>query len=220
VRLPDPPLLVITDRRQARRPLLEVVRGALEGGCRWISLREKDLPPSEQIALARAIKNLAAPFGALITLHGDARLALEAGIDGAHLPSRSDVASARALLGPGRWLSVSTHAEDEIAAAAAGDADAVTLSPVFRSKSKPGYGPALGLERLSAIAIRTTLAIIALGGIEDGARARACLDAGAAGVAVMGPIMRADDPARAVAGLLAVIDGARPQLQVGRPSIG
>src|SRR5579862_4562087 len=48
VRLPDPALLVVTDRRQARRPLAEVVGAALTAGCRWISLREKDLPDDEQ----------------------------------------------------------------------------------------------------------------------------------------------------------------------------
>jgi len=201
VRLPDPPLLLITDRRQARRPLLEVVRGALDGGCRWISVREKDLRAAEQATLARSIKDLAAPFEALVTLHGDATLALEAGVDGAHLPSRSDVASARAVLGPDRWLSVSTHAEDEIEAAAAGGADAVTLSPVFASASKPGYGPAIGIERLAEVAAHSPLPIIALGGVDDAARARACLDAGAAGIAVMGAIMRAADPAAAIAAL-------------------
>ena len=40
VRLPQPPLLLITDRRQARRPLIEVVAHAIRAGCRWISVRE------------------------------------------------------------------------------------------------------------------------------------------------------------------------------------
>jgi len=183
-------------------------------------MREKDLRRAEQVALARSIKDLAAPFEALVTLHGDAALALEAGIDGVHLPSRSDVASARRLLGPDRWLSVSTHVEAEIGAAAAGGADAVTLSPIFASASKPGYGPALGLERLAAIATRSPVPLIALGGIEDPGRARACIEAGAAGIAVMGAIMRAGDPTRGTADLLAVMGGLWPQLRVGRPSIG
>lgn len=165
-------------------------------------MREKDLPPAEQMALAREVKELAAPFAALVTLHGDAALALEAGVDGAHLASRSDVASARAALGPDRWLSVSTHAENDIEAAAAGGADAVTLSPVFASASKPGYGPAIGIERLAEVAAHSPLPIIALGGVDDAARARACLDAGAAGIAVMGAIMRSADPAAAIAALL------------------
>ena len=45
--LPVPPLLVISDRRQARRPLEQVATAAFTGGCRWFSLREKDLSPQK-----------------------------------------------------------------------------------------------------------------------------------------------------------------------------
>ena len=51
--LPDPPLLVISDRGQARRPLIEVAEAVFAGGVRWFSLREKDLPPAERRAPAR-----------------------------------------------------------------------------------------------------------------------------------------------------------------------
>ncbi|MGA8817734.1 MAG: thiamine phosphate synthase, partial [Xanthobacteraceae bacterium] len=55
MRLPVPPLLVVSDRRQARRPLAAVMAAVLGAGCRWISLREKDLPEDEQIILARQL---------------------------------------------------------------------------------------------------------------------------------------------------------------------
>jgi len=51
VPLPDPPLLVISDRSQAKRPLIKVAEAAFAGGCRWFSLREKDLPAEERRAL-------------------------------------------------------------------------------------------------------------------------------------------------------------------------
>ena len=51
-RVPDPPLLVITDRRQARAPLADVVAAALAAGCRWVSMREKDLSVEDQHELA------------------------------------------------------------------------------------------------------------------------------------------------------------------------
>ncbi len=53
------PLLLVTDRAQARRPLAEVVAAALTGGCRWVSLREKNLPEDEQMVLARALLPMA-----------------------------------------------------------------------------------------------------------------------------------------------------------------
>ena len=84
----------------------------------------------------------------------------------------------------------------------------MTLSPIFASASKPGYGPALGLERLGEVAAASPLPVIALGGIEDG-DVRACLDAGAAAVAVMGAAMRAADPAPLLARLIGATRGRR-----------
>ena len=106
-------------------------------------------------------------------LHGEPRLAQRAGCAGVHLPAGGDVGAARALLHPSAWVSISAHSTEEVLAAAEAGADAVTLSPIFASASKPGYGPALGLERLGEVAAVSPLPVIALGGIEDeGERAR------------------------------------------------
>lgn len=200
----EPRLLLITDRNQARRPLADVVAAALQGGCRWISVREKDLDAAEQVALARGIVEAARPFGARVLVHGEARLALEARCAGVHLPAGSAVEAARALLG-GAWVSISCHHLEEVLAAAEAGADAVSLSPILPSASKPGYGPALGLARLAEIAAAVPLPVIALGGIEHEADVRACLQAGAAAVAVMGAVMRADDPAALVTRLVRAV---------------
>ena len=62
--LPDPPLLVITDRRQARGPLEMVAEAAFAGGCRWLSLREKDLDALSREALLRRLVTIGRRFGA------------------------------------------------------------------------------------------------------------------------------------------------------------
>src|SRR5260370_37121364 len=87
MRLPIPPLLVISDRRQARRPLEEVAEAAFAGGCRWFSLREKDLPPTERRALLRALVVLGHRWGATVTVHDDIDAAAMADAGGGHLPS-------------------------------------------------------------------------------------------------------------------------------------
>ncbi len=76
---------------------------------------------------------------------------------------------------------------------------------MFESASKPGYGPALGPAGLGAMAARLTIPVIALGGIAAG-NAGACLQAGAAGVAVMGAVMAGADPGAAARELLASLD--------------
>ena len=71
MRLSDPPLLLITDRQQALLPLADVVRAALATGCRWVSMREKDLSEIDQVALARTLLSIARHHGACLTLHGN-----------------------------------------------------------------------------------------------------------------------------------------------------
>ncbi|MGZ5813241.1 MAG: thiamine phosphate synthase, partial [Xanthobacteraceae bacterium] len=99
MKLPDPPLLLVTDRHQARLPLVDVVRAALAAGCRWVSVREKDLSDEDQVALALTLLPMARRHGARLTLHGHAALAKACGSDGVHLPAGGNPAASRALLG-------------------------------------------------------------------------------------------------------------------------
>jgi len=178
----DLSLVVVTDRRQARRPLLEVVAASLEGGARTFLLREKDLPRSERMALAGEMRAMGADViaGGVDPLGGDA----------VHLSALDPLVDVG-------FVGRSCHRVDDVAALTV--EAYCTLSPIFTSASKPGYGPALGVSVLGT-------GIVALGGIDSVARARACWDAGAGGVAVMGAVMRAEDPASVVKGLLCTLN--------------
>ena len=206
MRLPQPPLLVITDRRVAKRPIEEIARRAFEAGCRWLSLRDKDLPDAERARLLGRLVSLGEGFGATVSCHG----ALPAGAfaQGLHLGRRGDVAAARRALGARALIGVSAHDEGEARAAAEAGADYVTFSPVFPSVSKPGYGAGEGGAALAGLTDRLKLPVLALGGVTP-ATAQACLDAGAAGLAVVGSVMAAEAPERAVHDLLEVLDAAR-----------
>jgi thiamine-phosphate pyrophosphorylase len=203
VRLPVPPLLVISDRRQALLPVEQVAKGVFAGGCRWFSLREKDLPPAERRALLGRLTALGQRFGAVVTVHEDIDAAVAADAAGVHLPSGGNVETARSRL-PKGLIGASAHSADEAAALLLAGADYVTASPVFVSASKPGYGPALGLDGLARIVGAAPGLVIALGGVTDG-NAAACLAAGAAGIAVMGEVMRSANPRVSIERLLRAI---------------
>jgi len=205
-RLPAPPLLVISDRIQARRPLAEIASAAFVGGCRWFSLREKDLPAEERRALLAALVALARPYGACVMAHDDIEAVVATGAGGVQLPGGSDPRTARARL-PHGLIGASAHTPAEAATAIAAGADYVTISPVFLTDSKPGYGPALGLDGLAKTVAAAKGPVLALAGITP-ASARACVEAGAAGIAVMGEVMRAADPEAAVRALVAAIAAA------------
>lgn len=208
MRLPEPPLLLVTDRQQAQRPLVEVVAAAITAGCRWVSVREKDLSDDDQIILARTLLLIARRYGARVSLHGEAALAKAADTDGVHLSAGSDPITARKLLGADRLLGVSIHTITEAEAIDPGVVDYAIAGPAFETASKPGYGPEIGRKGLAEIAGAARVPILAIGGL-NAPRAAEVLVAGPVGIAVMGGVMRAADPGQEMKALLVTVAGAR-----------
>ena len=186
-----PRLLVLTDRTRCADSLPSTVAAAVAAGARAVVLREKDLPAAERERLTSVLRGLLAPVGGTLVVAGSVG-------DAVHLAARDGFPDPR----PG-LVGRSCHDAGEVAGAVAEGCDYVTVSPVFPSPSKPGYGPPLrpdGLATLVAVARGTP--VYALGGVRPGDVA-ACRGAGARGVAVMGPAMR--DP-RLVADYLTALE--------------
>lgn len=184
-------LYYITDRTQfaedetsRRRALLTKIAEAARCGVDFIQLREKDLCARELEALAqdaiRAVRENSSQTQLLINSRTDVAMASVA--DGVHLRSGDALPSeVRAVwehsLGVAPAISVSCHTPAEVARAAAGAADLAVFAPVFE---KTGSAAA-GLNALRA-ACEHPIKVLALGGVTL-QNARACVDAGAAGVA-------------------------------------
>ena len=207
MKLPDPPLLIVTDRRQARRPLAEIAAMALAAGCRWISLREKDLPDDEQVLLARSLLPMARRHGAFLTVHGEPALAKLSGVDGVHLPAGSDAVAARTLLGRDKIIGVSIHTLGEAETLDPAVLDYALAGPAFETTSKPGYGPEIGRKGLAEMAGVARVPLLAIGGINT-LRIAEIIATGCSGVAVMGGVMRAAEPAQEVRALIATLTGS------------
>ncbi len=192
--LPLPALVVVTDGSlTGRRPLTEVVAAAVEGGARAVLMREKHLSRPERQELAADLRALLQPYGGVLVVASDPTIPADA----VHLASADRVPEPA----PPLW-GRSCHTAAEVASAAVQGCHYATLSPVFTTTSKPGYGPALGPGALQG----HPLPVWALGGV-DAANAGACMQAGAAGIAVMGFVMRAPDPSAAVVELRAAMAG-------------
>ncbi|WP_433724895.1 thiamine phosphate synthase [Actinoplanes sp. CA-051413] len=168
-------VVVLTDRRLAARPLVEVVAAAVRGGAEWVILRDKDLGYGERYALAESLRAVV-PVGRLVIAGPD-----PLGGDAVHLSATDPVPPGVGLVGR------SCHGVPELSTE-----DYVTLSPVYLTPTKPGYGPALGPDRAAALA--GGVPWLALGGVHSVQRAAACAAAGASGIAVLGAVMRAEDP--------------------------
>lgn len=191
-----PRLLVILDEVEGGHDVLTIARGALAAGARMLLYRVPGKRVCDYIEVAREVASLAASYDALFLTHDRLDVALALGADGTHLPGYGMCGKdARRVFGQGKILGKSLHVvsefEDREQAVALTYA---TLSPVYLTSSKPGYGPALGVGVLGEAAkLAPEVKVFALGGVTP-RRVGACLDAGAYGVAVMGGISHADDP--------------------------
>lgn len=200
------PLLLITDRTLSRQPLWDVVASAGAAGCRWVLVREKDLSPAQLAAVVQELMAATEHAGVLFSVSSDPTVAIRCGAFGVHLSKDRSVAEARRIGGLHLCIGVSAHSWEEARRAADEGADYITLSPIFLTASKPGYGPALGLTILRQISTALPIPVVALGGV-TAQNARGCLCAGAAAVAIMGEIMRAEQPGIATATILRSIQG-------------
>lgn len=187
-------LIVVTDADCGGRDLVDVVRAALRGGAPAIQLRMKDGAARDMVEMAQALLAETRPAGALLFVNDRVDVAVIAGADGAHVGQDDlPVAAARRVSPPGFLLGVSAESVDLALQAEAEGADYVGVGPVYATGSKADAGEPIGLARIVEVAAAVKIPVVGIGGIAIG-NARAVVESGAAGVAVISAVMRADDP--------------------------
>ncbi|MFD0555576.1 thiamine-phosphate pyrophosphorylase [Stackebrandtia endophytica] len=178
-------LLVLTDASQTRggtpADLVEQVCRARVGGPFSLILREKALPAYRRRDLATELSRRLPDVEVIVADPGWP-------VTACHLSAHARLPTARPRL-VGRSIHRGEHP---------GSVDYVTYSPIYATASKPGYGPVEGETGLRDACHRLRIPVYALAGVESAERVVATRRAGAHGVAVMGAIMRADDPAEIV----------------------
>ncbi|MFJ8688261.1 thiamine phosphate synthase [Micromonospora wenchangensis] len=183
-------VVLLTDRLAARGDLVEVVAGAVRGGVRWVVLRERDLPRTERGALAVDLRAVLTQVDGTLIVAGPDPL----DGDAVHLPAAGPYPPPAVGL-------VGRSCHDAAELARLSTEDYVTLSPVWPTRSKPGYGPPLCPGGLRDLVRLSPVPVLGLGGIETPEQVTACVEAGAVGVAVLGAVMRAADPTAVAAAL-------------------
>ena len=147
-----------------------------------IQLRIKDRPTREVVELGGPVRELCRDRGVTFVVNDDVEAALALGADGVHL-GRDDTGEDSALAA-GLLLGLSASSVDEAIAAERRRAAYIGAGPVWESPTKPDADPPIGLDGLAKICGAVRLPVVAIGGI-DASNARSCIEAGAAGVAVV-----------------------------------
>lgn len=165
--------------------------------------------------LARALVAEARETGGWVLVNDRVDVALAVGAAGVQLGRRSiPVRAARDVLGAGARIGYSAHDPDEAAAARRDGADFIVLGAIWETASHPGERPA-GLELLRAATARAAAPIIAIGGVTP-ERVAEAVATGAYGVAVLGGVWRAADPAAAAAAYREALQAAEGRCATSR----
>lgn len=195
---PLPRLLACIDLdafRRADLPVIPALDACLEDDC-LVWLRGGEQTPLERTRVLEWTRSVSPLHRARVVVGRDIPLARVYGL-GAHVSFHaSSVELARAQLGADVLIGASCHNRSELERAEAAGADYATLSPVWRTASKPDGGRALGEAGFAAHASLTRLPLFALGGVLP-ERVAAAIQAGAWGVAALSPFV-GPDPSRAV----------------------
>jgi thiamine-phosphate pyrophosphorylase len=170
-----------------------LLRAALNGGVDIVQLREKELPRREVELAALTFRRLCDTYSALFVVNDDPDLARACNADGVHVGQDDMPASdVRAAVGPDAIVGISTHSEEQLAAAAGQPVDYVSVGPIWETPTKAGR-PAVGLDLIRHAAANSPHPFFAIGGI-DQSNAAQVVDAGAQRMCVVRAIRDAEDP--------------------------
>jgi thiamine-phosphate pyrophosphorylase len=162
-------------------------------GCTLLQYRNKSGNARRMLDEARELR---ARLGTTVKLimNDRADLCLAAQYDGLHVGQDDLMAeSARRIIGPDRWLGVSTHNPEQLSDADKTSADYLAIGPIFATGSKANPDPVVGLAGVRRASQLTRRPLVVIGGITR-ANARSVIEAGADAVAVISDLLR--DPGK------------------------
>jgi len=177
----------------APRPLPEAVAEMAAAGVRSLQVRAKKLSGSSGYEALEGCCRVLAGRGVELWVDDRADFAALFPVAGLHL-GQTDLppAAARRVVGRDVRIGLSTHTEEQVAAADADpDVNVIAVGPIFPTASKERPDPVVGLDLLRWARARTGKRLLAIGGIDAG-NVASVLAAGADAAVVLGAVCRGD----------------------------
>jgi thiamine-phosphate pyrophosphorylase len=216
-----PRLYCIADSAFFQTPgqLLDFVDKLLASGCTLLQYRNKSGHARVMLDQARelrqrfgsqtvakgatSVEHLPAEKSVHLIMNDRADLCVAAEFDGVHV-GQDDLSpeSVRKVIGPDRWIGVSTHNPEQLDEADLTSADYLAIGPIFVTSSKEKPDPVVGLEGVRRARVLTRKPLVAIGGITR-ANAASVIGAGADSVAVISDLLR--DPSKSTEEFLRIL---------------
>jgi thiamine-phosphate pyrophosphorylase len=189
--------------------LLRAAEELVAAGVTLIQYRNKSDDARVIVNQARELRQrcsragVPAPHGLKLILNDRADLCLAAEFDGVHV-GQHDLSpeATRKIIGPERWLGVSTHNPQQVIEADRTSADYIAIGPVFATGSKRNPAPVISLAGVRQARQLTRKPLVAIGGITR-ENCRSVIEAGADSVAVISDLMR--DPRKSAEEFLRIL---------------
>lgn len=199
--------LILDPSVAGSRSLTDLVKTALDANVRLFQLRMKTPETRTFYERAEVLCPLVQQGGGIFIVNDRSDVALAAGADGVHLGQADlPLADARAILGPGKLIGISTHNLNQAIEAEAGGADYIGFGPIFPTTTKENPDPVVGVAGLREVRVKVRIPIVAIGGINAG-NIEEVITAGANCAAVVSAVLAASDPKAALAKLVKAIKG-------------
>ena len=192
-------MLQFITHKSDRFSIAEEVKMVIDGGCRWVQLRMKDVSDEEVKSVAEQIIPMCQETDTILVIDDRVELTMDLKVHGVHLGKNDMPAvNAREYLGAGAIIGVTANTAQDIIAYKKVDVDYVGLGPFRYTTTKSNLSPIIGLDGYRDIITEVRnagveLPIVAIGGItlEDVAE---LMSTGVNGVAMSGAILSAENP--------------------------
>jgi len=189
-----PRLYAIIDPTLLTNSELDLAETLAGSGVELIQYRNKTASSRQFFEISRQLSSSLSPRGIRLIVNDRPDIALLAGAGGVHVGQEDlSVEEARAICGSDRWVGVSTHTLEQLAAADRTSADYIAFGPIFQTVTKKNPDPIVGTEILRKARQLTKKPLVAIGGITLG-RAAEVYRAGADSLAVIRDLICAPNP--------------------------
>jgi thiamine-phosphate pyrophosphorylase len=208
-RLVLPRLYVILDAALLTVSDTDCAQSLVDAGVRLLQYRNKFASSHGLFDSSKRLFARLQPQGVSFVVNDRADVAAFVDADGIHVGQQDlSVENARRVVGPSKWVGVSTHNREQFERAAATSADYIAVGPVFSTSTKTNPDPVIGIDFLRMVRTLTDKPIVAIGGITLD-RASEVIRAGADSVAVISDILLAPDPGRRARQFIDILESAK-----------
>lgn len=178
--------------------VVDQIKGAIAGGCRWIQVNMKDTSDDEIKCVINEVKPLCQESESILILSDRVELVKELELDGVHLDKGAMLPTqAREILGAGPIIGVAANSFSDISQIIYFDIDYISVGPYKHPESSTADSPIVSTNDYASIMAQIheqqiELPIVAFGDIET-TDIQGLWSTGINGIAVSNAIANAND---------------------------